>query len=469
MIKENQNYINGFQLFVDVFIIYFSFIVSHGIKFKLISGSTRAYSFGESLYLISFYVIICEMLYHWFDLYRSKRIEKFFKEVTVIINCNLLAVFIFITGLYLFKRLNFSRQILNFFIILSPSLTIGYRYIVRIILRKFRSLKFNQKHCLVIGTSNIARQIIRKIDKHPFYGYNIIGCVTPIGTMLNYKNESCVGYPIIGDMSNLESILNNNYLDFVIIAVDETESTCLGKIIHLCETAGIKTSIVPYYYKYIPARSEIDDIDGIPLINTRSIPLDNYFKALLKRLFDIFFSLFAIIITSPILVICAVITKLTSPGPIIFKQERIGLNRKPFYMYKFRSMKVQTLESELDKWTTANDPRKTKWGNFMRKTSLDELPQFFNVLKGDMSVVGPRPERPYFVKTFQDEIPRYMIKHLVRPGITGWAQVNGLRGDTSIGDRIDHDLYYIENWTFGFDLNIIFLTIFKGFINKNAY
>ena len=162
-------------------------------------------------------------------------------------------------------------------------------------------------------------------------------------------------------------------------------------------------------------------------------------------------------------------TKCTSPGPIIYKQERVGLNRKNFNMYKFRSMRVQTTEEEKDKWTTQNDPRKTKWGAFMRKTSIDELPQFFNVLKGDMSVVGPRPERPYFVDQFKETIPRYMIKHQVRPGITGWAQVSGYRGDTSIKKRIEHDLYYIENWTFSFDLKIIILTIFKGFVNKNAY
>jgi exopolysaccharide biosynthesis polyprenyl glycosylphosphotransferase len=161
--------------------------------------------------------------------------------------------------------------------------------------------------------------------------------------------------------------------------------------------------------------------------------------------------------------------KLTSPGPVIFHQERVGLDRKNFMMYKFRSMHVQKDEEEREQWTTKDDPRKTKWGAFMRKTSIDELPQFFNVLKGDMSVVGPRPERPFFVEKFREEVPRYMIKHQVRPGITGWAQVNGLRGDTSIEKRIEHDLYYIENWTFAFDLRIVFLTVFKGFVNKNAY
>ena len=169
------------------------------------------------------------------------------------------------------------------------------------------------------------------------------------------------------------------------------------------------------------------------------------------------------------MLLAVMMIKLTSPGPVIFHQERVGLNRKPFMMYKFRSMHLQTDEEEREQWTTKDDPRKTRWGAFMRKTSIDELPQFFNVLKGDMSVVGPRPERPFFVEKFREEVPRYMIKHQVRPGITGWAQVNGLRGDTSIEERINHDLYYIENWTFAFDMQIIFLTVFKGLVNKNAY
>ena len=177
----------------------------------------------------------------------------------------------------------------------------------------------------------------------------------------------------------------------------------------------------------------------------------------------------AILLTSPLMLLAVVMIKLTSPGPVIFHQERVGLNRKPFMMYKFRSMHLQTDEEEREQWTTKDDPRKTRWGAFMRKTSIDELPQFFNVLKGDMSVVGPRPERPFFVEKFREEVPRYMIKHQVRPGITGWAQVNGLRGDTSIEERINHDLYYIENWTFAFDMQIIFLTVFKGMVNKNAY
>ena len=190
---------------------------------------------------------------------------------------------------------------------------------------------------------------------------------------------------------------------------------------------------------------------------------------MVKRLMDVVGSLCCIILFSPIMLAACLGIKLTSPGPLIYRQVRVGLHNRSFEMYKFRSMEVQPETEETKAWTVKNDPRVTGIGKFMRKTSIDELPQLFNVLKGDMSLVGPRPERPFFVEKFREEIPRYMVKHQVRPGMTGWAQVNGYRGDTSIRKRIDCDLYYIENWTLGLDIKILFLTVFRGFVNKNAY
>ena len=213
----------------------------------------------------------------------------------------------------------------------------------------------------------------------------------------------------------------------------------------------------------------MEDLEGLPVINIRHVPLTNLLNRTIKRAVDIFGALVAIVLFSPVMILAALAVKLTSRGPVIFCQERVGLHNKPFKMYKFRSMTLQPAEKEKHQWTTPGDSRVTKVGAFIRKTSIDEMPQFFNVLKGDMSLVGPRPERPFFVEKFREEIPRYMIKHQVRPGMTGWAQVNGYRGDTSIRKRIEHDLYYIENWTLGFDFKILFLTFFKGFINKNAY
>lgn len=218
--------------------------------------------------------------------------------------------------------------------------------------------------------------------------------------------------------------------------------------------------MVPFYSDYLPARPTIDVLDECKLINVRQTPFDNLLNAAVKRGLDILGSLILIILTSPIMLVTAIGVKLSSPGPIIFKQERIGLNKKPFMMYKFRSMRVNVQQET--GWSTDYDPRKTHFGSFIRKFSLDELPQFFNVLKGDMSLVGPRPEVPFHVEHFKEEIPRYLVRQQVRPGCTGWAQVHGLRGDTDIAERIRYDIWYIENWTVALDIKIIFRTVFGG-------
>ena len=229
------------------------------------------------------------------------------------------------------------------------------------------------------------------------------------------------------------------------------------------------TKFIPDYNNIIPTKPYTEDILGLPVINIRYVPLSNTFNALIKRSMDIAGAIVAIIVSSPVMQVLCMLIKLTSPGPLIYKQERDGLHNQTFRMYKFRSMEIQKESEEKKAWTVKNDPRVTGIGKFMRRTSIDELPQLFNILKGDMSLVGPRPERPFFVEKFREEIPRYMVKHQVRPGLTGWAQVNGYRGDTSIRKRIEYDLNYIENWSIGLDIKIIFLTFFKGFINKNAY
>jgi exopolysaccharide biosynthesis polyprenyl glycosylphosphotransferase len=208
---------------------------------------------------------------------------------------------------------------------------------------------------------------------------------------------------------------------------------------------------------------------GLPVINIRYVPLTNTLNWVSKRIVDIVGSLLGLIVFSPFMIFAAVGIKMSSPGPLIFKQERVGLHNRTFQMYKFRTMEVQQETDEKKAWTVKDDPRVTRIGRLLRRTSIDEMPQLINILRGDMSLVGPRPERPLFVEKFKEEIPRYMIKHQVRPGLTGWAQINGYRGDTSIRRRIDYDIYYIENWTMGMDIKIMFLTVFKGFINKNAY
>ena len=310
-----------------------------------------------------------------------------------------------------------------------------------------------------------ARGYIDRIMDNPEWGYHVLGILD------DTMDRSAVyrGIRIIGRTDDLEQLLKEHQLDEIIIALGLSEYYKLAHIVAVCEKSGVHTKLIPDYGNIIPTRPYTEDLMGLPVINIRYVPLSNTFNALAKRAVDIVGSIICIILFSPVMLLAAALVKLTSPGPVIFKQERVGLHNKPFVMYKFRSMQVQSRAKERSGWTTRNDARVTGVGKFMRKTSIDELPQLFNVLKGEMSLVGPRPERPQFVEKFREEIPRYMVKHQVRPGMTGWAQVKGYRGDTSIRKRIDCDLYYIENWTMGLDIKILFLTVFKGFVNKNAY
>jgi Undecaprenyl-phosphate glucose phosphotransferase len=276
------------------------------------------------------------------------------------------------------------------------------------------------------------------------------------------------GVKVLGTCDQLQEILQSEKIDEIGITLRLREYFKLEDLVKECEKSGIHTQFIPDYYNIIPTKPYTEDIMGLPVINIRYVPLMNTYNALVKRIVDIFGSIVAIALFSPAMLFVIIGIKLTSPGPLIFKQKRVGLHNREFLMYKFRSMNVESCQKKAG-WTVEDDPRVTKFGRFIRKTSLDELPQLFNVLKGDMSLVGPRPEQLYFVEKFREEIPRYMVKHQVRPGMTGWAQINGLRGDTSIRKRIDYDLFYIEHWTLSLDFRIMFLTIFKGFVNKNAY
>jgi len=368
-------------------------------------------------------------------------------------------------ALYNFKELDYSRLTLVSFCVINIVLEWCVRMFIFYILRDMRKKGMNQKQVLLVGYSRAAEEYVDRILQNPQWGYVIRGILddnVPAGT--TYK-----GVKVIGRIANLMIILPSSRLDEIAITLGLSEYYRLEEIVALCEKSGVHTKFIPDYNNIIPTKPYTEDILGLPVINIRYVPLSNTFNALIKRTMDIIGSSIAIIASSPVMLILCILIKLTSPGPLIYKQERVGLHNQTFRMYKFRSMEIQKESEEKKAWTVKNDPRVTGIGKFMRHTSLDELPQLFNILKGEMSLVGPRPERPFFVEKFREEIPRYMVKHQVRPGLTGWAQVNGYRGDTSIRKRIECDLYYIENWSVGFDIKIMFLTIFKGFINKNAY
>ena len=467
LIRENQPLLNRLQVVIDGIVIVISYVLAWYLRFKSGIFELDPWFLSLRAYMSALMVVLPGylLLYYIFQLYVPRRMRGRRLEAWNVLQANSIGLLAFILILYFRHQSDFSRLMIFIFYVLNVFLEVLSRNLIRYTLRKMRSKGYNQKHVLLIGYSRSAEEYIDRIRQNPEWGYNVRGILADnVPRATEYR-----GVKVLGRIDNLEIILPQNRLDEIIITLGLAEYHKLERIVKMCEKSGVHTKFVPDYNKVIPSRAYTEDVQGLPVVNIRRVPLNDPLNRWMKRVVDIFGALVAIIIFSPVMLITSVAIKATSPGPLIFVQERVGLHNRPFRMYKFRSMVVQSEETEKGEWTTQNDPRVTPVGKFIRKTSIDELPQLFNVLKGNMSLVGPRPERPQFVEKFKEEIPRYMIKHQVRPGITGWAQVNGYRGDTSIYKRIEYDLYYIENWTLGLDMKIIILTFIKGFVNKNAY
>lgn len=471
MIKDNQKIFNRLHVVMDAIIVACSYMLAWYIHFASIfsaffvepgEGYLDMERYFQAMWLLVPGYLI---LYYSFNMYKPKRATGRQFEVINILKANTVGFICFIGILYLLKEQDFSRSMIVMFFVINSLFTILERLIIRKLLRLIRKKGYNVKHILLVGYSRAAEAYIDRIVGNPQWGYHICGVLDnhiPAGTL--YK-----GIKVLGRIDNLEIILPENKLDEIAITLALADYDHLEDLVAMCEKSGVHTKFIPDYSSLIPSRPYTEDLNGLPVINIRYVPLTNTLNIVAKRVIDIIGSLCGIVVFSPIMLVSAVLIKCSSPGPIIFKQERVGLHNKPFQMYKFRTMRQQAPEEEQKGWTIKGDPRVTKVGRFLRKTSLDEVPQLFNILLGNMSLVGPRPERPQFVEQFREEIPRYMVKHQVRPGLTGWAQVNGYRGDTSIRKRIEYDIYYIENWTMALDIKILFLTFFKGFINKNAY
>ncbi len=469
MIKDNQKYFNRLHLLIDAVIVACSYMLAWYLKFESVFATKKqgVGVLGMETYFYALYFIVpgYVILYYSFNMYTSKRTARRKYEVYGILKANTVGILLFLVVLYVVNQPNFSRTMIVIFYGVNIVLSTLSRQILRNLLQYFRRKGYNLKYILLVGYSRAAEEYVTRINANPQWGYVIRGILDdriPRGTL--YK-----GVKVLGLIDNLTIILPENRLDEIAITLALQDYGRLEEIVDLCEKSGVHTKFIPDYNSLIPSRPYTEDLMGLPVINIRYVPLTNTLNWVTKRFVDIVGSAAGLVLISPIMLLTALAVKLSSPGPIIFKQERIGLHNKPFWMYKFRTMEIQKESAEKRAWTVKDDPRVTKIGKFLRRTSLDEFPQLYNILRGDMSLVGPRPERPLFVEKFREEIPRYMIKHQVRPGLTGWAQINGYRGDTSIRKRIDYDIFYIENWTMGLDIKILFLTIFKGFINKNAY
>ncbi len=466
MIKDNQKYLNRLQVVLDGLVIIVSYLTAWFVMLRTVQARGIGVLPPE-FYMLALIVLLpfFLLLYYACGLYTPKRVQGRRLEGSNIVKANIIGGLTLMAVYFFIQLPNVSRLQIGVFLLLNIALTFVERNLVRLCLRRMRAMGLNLKHIILVGYSRAAEEYIDRIAQNPQWGYHVLGLLddkVPEGTI--YR-----GVEVLGPTEGLSALLEISQPDEIAITLGLPEYYKLERIVAMCEKSGVHTKFIPDYSKIIPTKPYTEDLMGLPVINIRHVPLSNTFNMMVKRVMDIIGAIACIILFSPVMLVTALLIKLTSKGPLIFAQERVGLHNVPFKMYKFRSMEVQTNAQEKAGWTTRNDPRVTTVGKVIRRLSIDEMPQFFNVLKGDMSLVGPRPERPQFVEKFREEIPRYMVKHQVRPGMTGWAQVNGYRGNTSIRKRIDCDLYYIENWTVGLDVKILFLTVFKGFVNKNAY
>lgn len=457
MIRENQQLLNRLNVLSDGVLIYLMLPLAYWLRFYVMPDGVV--SVPLSGYLSTGVVITLVELFTYaaFGLYQSSRKTRIRDELSKLLHASLLDMLFLLGWLFVGHWTHYSRWLLALFFGLSVGTLALKRVVVRRTLRAIRRSGMNQKRVLVIGNGQNAGKYLAAIQADRELGYEAVGYVA---------RKAAAGFnaPYLGGYEALEKVLERTQPDEAVSAIAMSDYELTPHIIESCENAGVKLSIVPFYAEYMPAHPQFDDLNGIPLMNIRRIPLDNFANAFMKRAMDITGALLMLILGSPLLLIAAVGIKLSSPGPILFRQVRVGLNRKQFTLLKLRTMKVNTEEATA--WSKKEDSRRTRFGSILRKLSIDELPQAINVLRADMSLVGPRPELPKFVDQFKEEIPMYMVRHQVRPGITGWAQINGFRGDTPIKERVEHDIYYIENWSVWIDIKILLATMFGAkFIN----
>ncbi|MGQ9705714.1 MAG: undecaprenyl-phosphate glucose phosphotransferase [bacterium] len=396
-------------------------------------------------------------------LYRDIRIRHIIDEIFLVFGSGIISILITFGIAFFYRAFSYSRLVLILFFIIAFCLMCLFRALLSKIVQHFWKRGIGVRRTVVVGVNETSKIIINKIimGKGP---YKLIGIASEnelsTDDINNFLKDIPEGYPYTGTLDDIEIWAKKEKIDEVYIT-EEIDKNRLYDVIKTSESMNITLRIATDILGIMSSKVAADNQFGIPLFTLKRVPL-TFFNKLIKRSLDIIISIIGIIITSPILLISAIIIKLTTPGPILYKQERVGLDNKPFIMYKLRSMYIDAEKDSGPVWSTKiDDPRRTPYGKFMRKFSIDELPQLFNVLKGDMAIVGPRPERKVFAEQFSKVIPRYLERHRVKSGLTGWAQVNGLRGETSLSERIEYDIYYIENWSLLFDLKIVLLTFFN--------
>ena len=465
MLKDNEKNFSRLHMLIDAVVLALSYFLAWMIRFvgPMSATAVRTRSFQQYMLMLIFIIPVYLLLYQAFTLYTPMRMQGRRLVLANIVKANSLGLLILMFTFYMIDEGDFSRSTYIMFYLINIVLQWGTRMLIFALLRDMREKGMNQTQMICVGYSRAAEEYIDRVLANPQWGYVIRGILddnVPAGTA--YR-----GIKVLGRIANLNVILPENRLDEIAITLGLSEYYRLEEIVALCEKSGVHTKFIPDYNKIIPTKPYTEDILGLPVINIRYVPLNNTFNAMVKRAMDIVGSIVGIIVTSPIMLLMCLLIKLTSPGPLIYKQERVGLHNQNFRMYKFRSMEVQPESEEKKAWTVKNDPRVTGIGKFMRHTSIDELPQLFNILKGDMSVVGPRPERQVIADQYTEEIPEFVLRLKVKAGLTGYAQVYG-KYNTTPYDKLKLDLTYIENYSVWMDIKILFLTFKILFVRENT-
>ncbi len=462
MHNENRGFLSTIETYLDMLINLAAFLVAYVLTVLIEGKATLTFESPYTVTIIFVNVLLASFVYHAFNLYRKSRYMGKFHSFFEIFRVN----FVYFGIIALVAALWDIREGYGHFVIvwiavtavLSTAFITFKRQTIKAVLKSRNSRNYHLKKVIIVGdNTKTAADYVKEVQSNPNYGIMVLGHVGD-------KIDPVVGTEKLGTFKDFAKILDKYHPTDIVFAIDSYDKWRLIKLVNMCDDRCIKVYFLPVIYGFFKHSRQIESVGTVPLINIHSTPLDNGANAMMKRLLDIVGSLILILLTSPFMIFAAIGVAISSPGPIFFRQTRVGKMGKKFTMLKFRSMRVNTGSN--DTWTTNEDVRKTKFGTFLRRTAIDELPQLFNVLGGSMSLVGPRPELPVFVEHFKEEIPLYMVKHYVKPGITGLAQIKGLRGDTSVEDRIHEDISYIEHWSLWLDIMILLKTPFKAF-NKN--
>ncbi len=418
--------------------------------------------FDIYLWLLLPILVVWGISFRAFNLYRPRRMGSHLAEVLDIAKANTISVLVLIVFTFFLRQFEYSRLVFLYFWLFNL-VALGFsRMAFREGLRFIRKQGYNQRHCLIVGAGKLGQRVARSLALHTEFGIKLHGFLTRHPNKLGQTYE---GSEVIGLYSDMQEYAQG--LDIVFLCLPPDAEQEAEKMLQFLATTTVEVKVIPSIYEFITLRAEAEMFEGLPVITLQGSPLYGW-NGVLKRMTDLVGATIALAMSSPIMAVIALLLRMTSPGPVLYRQERMGLDGKPFLMIKFRTMQVDQ-PGDTVILTPKNDPRVTRIGRFLRKTSLDELPQFWNVFKGEMSIVGPRPERSWVVEEVRKQIPLYMLKHKMKAGITGWAQVNGWRGDTSLEQRVEHDLYYIEHWSIWFDLKIMLMTFWRGFIHRHAY